>query len=170
MATSGIARLSSSRITWHLRELSAKATLHPESCWTSCSGSTNGAFVLHIIHISGKRLKASGVDGLSRGDLTEGMMAGRDPLSFIPFNRGADDRLGGWVSTWVHSWWETKRGADFGGFPLQTITKDDMFELRDLKAARLWLMPLAVMEVVLELLCKDCLAHPSGPMSLLFCT
>jgi len=57
-----------------------------------------GGFVLHVIHISGKWMKASGVDGLSRGDLTEGMMAGKDPLSFIPFNRGADDRAGGKVS------------------------------------------------------------------------
>jgi hypothetical protein len=58
----------------------------------------DGGFVLHVIHISGKRIKASGVDGLSRGDLTEGMMAGKDPLSFIPFNRGADDRSIGKVS------------------------------------------------------------------------
>ena len=46
----------------------------------------DGGFVLHVIHISGKLMKASGVDGLSRGNLTEGMMAGKDPLSFVPFN------------------------------------------------------------------------------------
>ena len=57
-----------------------------------------GGFVLRLIHISRKRMKASGVDGLLRGDLTEGMMAGKDPLSFIPFNQGADDRSGGKVS------------------------------------------------------------------------
>ena len=38
-----------------------------------------------------------------------------------------------------------------------------MFELRDLKAARLWMMPPAAMEVVLELLCEDRLAHPQWP-------
>jgi hypothetical protein len=38
-----------------------------------------------------------------------------------------------------------------------------MFELRDLKAARLWMMPPAVMEVELELLCKDHLSHPQWP-------
>ncbi len=48
-------------------------------------------FILHVIHISGRRMKASRVDGLSWGDLTKGMMAGCDPLSFIPFNKGADD-------------------------------------------------------------------------------
>ena len=90
-------------------------------------------------------------------------MAGKDPLSFIPFNQGADDRAGGKVSAWVHSWWKTKKGTPFGGFPLRNITKDNMFELRDLKAARLWMMPPAAMEVVLELLCEDRLANPQWP-------
>ena len=123
----------------------------------------DGGFVLHVIHISGKRMKASGVDGLSRGNLTEGMMAGKNPLSFIPFNQGADDRSGGNVSAWVNSWWSTKRDMPFGGFTLRNITKDNMFELRDLKAARLWMIPPAAMEVALEMLCEDHLAHPQWP-------
>ncbi len=44
--------------------------------------------------------------------------------------------------------------------PLKTITKDNMFELRDLQAERLWMLPPAAMEVVMELLCEDCLAYP----------
>jgi hypothetical protein len=43
-----------------------------------------GGFILHVLHISGKRMKATGVDSLSRGDHTEGMMAGEDPMSFLP--------------------------------------------------------------------------------------
>ena len=123
----------------------------------------DGGFILHVIHISGKRMKASGVDGLSRGDLTEGMMAGKDPLSYIPFHKGADERSGGKVSEWVHSWWTTKKGKAFGGFPLIAITKESMFGLRDLKAARLWIPPPTVMEVALELLSEDRLAHPQWP-------
>jgi hypothetical protein len=123
----------------------------------------DGGFILHVIHISGKRMKVSGVDGLSRGDLTEGMMAGGDPLSYIPFDKGADERSNGQVSRWVRSWWQTKKGANFGGFTLTTIDKEAMFELQDLKAARLWMPPPAVMEVALELLCEDSLAHPQWP-------
>jgi hypothetical protein len=67
------------------------------------------------------------------------------------------------VSRWVRSWWQTKKGVNFGGFTLTTIDKEAMFELRDLKAARLWMPPPAVMEVALELLCKDRLAHPQCP-------
>ena len=46
----------------------------------------DGGFILHVLHISGKWMKATGVDGLSRGDLTEGILAGADPFSFLPFN------------------------------------------------------------------------------------
>ena len=35
-----------------------------------------------------------------------------------------------------------------------------MFELRDIKAARLWMLPPSAMEVTLELLCEDHLTHP----------
>jgi hypothetical protein len=55
----------------------------------------DGRFVLHVIHILGKQMKALGVDGLSRGNLTKGMMAGQDPFSFVPFNKGANERSGG---------------------------------------------------------------------------
>jgi hypothetical protein len=123
----------------------------------------DGSFVLHIIHISGKRMKALGMDGLSRGDLTEGMMAGCDSLLVVPFNKGADKRSGGQVLAWVHSWWEIKIGSDFGGFCFKAITKDNMFELRDLQEGRLWMMPPAKMEIMMELLCKDTLAHPQWP-------
>ena len=62
-------------------------------------------FILHVLHISSKRMKALGVYGLSRGDFTEGMMAGEDPLLFILLNRGADNLSGGLASAWVRSWW-----------------------------------------------------------------
>ena len=105
-------------------------------------------------------MKASGVDALSRGDLTKGMMASCDPLSFVPFNKGAFERSGGRVSAWVCSWWRPKKDVDFGDFCLETITKDNMFDLQDLQGARLWMLLPATMEVAVELLCKDRLAHP----------
>ncbi len=38
-----------------------------------------------------------------------------------------------------------------------------MFKLKNLEAARLWLVPPAVMETVLELFCHDWMAHPQRP-------
>ncbi len=129
-----------------------------------------GGFILHVLHISGKRMKAPGVDGLSRGDHMEGMMAGDDPMSFLPFHMGADMRSQGRVGQWVRSWWRTSdrshdldQGHDWGGLPLVEINHDNMFELKDRKAARLWLLPPAAMEVAIELLWEDKLVHPRWP-------
>ena len=127
----------------------------------------DGGFILHLLHIADKRMKATGVDGLSRGDHTEGMMAGDDPMSFLPFHQGADSWSHGRVGQWVQSWWRTsdqtpEPGQDWnwGGWPLVEVTQDNMFELKDMKAARLWMLPPAAMEVAIELLWEDKLAHP----------
>ena len=48
--------------------------------------------ILHIIHVSGKRMIESGVDGLSRGDHSSGMMQGHDIRTYIPLHLSAFDR------------------------------------------------------------------------------
>ena len=59
----------------------------------------DGDLILHVIYVAGTQMKAWGVDGLSRGDLLllEGMMAGQDPLLFIPLLEGANERCKGRV-------------------------------------------------------------------------
>ena len=49
-----------------------------------------GRIILHMIHVSGKRMIASGVDAFSRGDTTRGVMQGNNLLSYFPFHLGAD--------------------------------------------------------------------------------
>jgi hypothetical protein len=61
----------------------------------------DGCLILHIVHISGKRMKALGVDCLSQGDLTEWMMGGQVPISDIPLHLGTDERSNGLAGTWV---------------------------------------------------------------------
>ena len=63
------------------------------------------------------------------------------------------------MGKWAHSWWRTSdqgqdpdHGRDWGGLPLEKVTQDNMFELKNVKAARLWMLPPAVMEVAIELL------------------
>ena len=55
------------------------------------------------------------------------------------------------MGSWVRSWWRTKKGKDWGGMPLEEVTPETMFELKDMQAARLWFMAPAVMETALEL-------------------
>ena len=59
---------------------------------------------LNIIHVAGTRMTVQGTDGLSRGDMLEGVLKGRDMLSFVPLHLSAIDRNESrkdWVSSWA---------------------------------------------------------------------
>ena len=63
-----------------------------------------GELMLHMIHVSGERMIESGVDALSRGDTTKGIMQGNSLLNYFPFHLGAYQRSDTLV-LWVNSWW-----------------------------------------------------------------
>jgi hypothetical protein len=56
-----------------------------------------------VSHVSGERMKAQGTDGVSRGQLKEGVSIGADMLSFIPFQLSAIQRSTA-VEDWIRSW------------------------------------------------------------------
>jgi hypothetical protein len=59
---------------------------------------------IHLCHVSGERMKVQGSDGLSRGNLNVGVMAGRSMLDFVPIHLSALDRsstLRPWVEDWT---------------------------------------------------------------------
>jgi hypothetical protein len=58
---------------------------------------------LHVIHVAGTRMIAQGSDGISRGDLTEGVMTGDSMFDYIPLHLGAIQRSQK-VLEWIHSW------------------------------------------------------------------
>lgn len=62
-----------------------------------------GLVRLHMVHVPGTRMITQGTDGLSRGDLTEGVMTGQSILEFIPLNKSALERQPS-VAQWVMSW------------------------------------------------------------------
>jgi hypothetical protein len=71
-----------------------------------------------VSHVSGERMKAQGTDGVSRGQLKEGVPSGASMLSFIPTDRDPLDRspkLREWLSSW-------------GGKELEFLTPEDWFE------------------------------------------
>jgi hypothetical protein len=47
---------------------------------------------IHIIHVSGERMKEQGSDGLSRGNLNVGVMAGKRMIDFVPIHLTAFER------------------------------------------------------------------------------
>ena len=59
---------------------------------------------IHFVHVAGSRMIAQGTDGLSRGDLGEGVMRGSAMLSFVPLHKSASDRseaLVDWITSWM---------------------------------------------------------------------
>lgn len=57
-----------------------------------------------VSHVSGLRMIAQGTDGVSRGNLKEGVNQGIDMFSFFPWNKSALEAqplLKGWVEDWV---------------------------------------------------------------------
>jgi hypothetical protein len=59
---------------------------------------------IHLCHVAGTRMIAQGADGLSRGNLNVGVMAGKSMLSFVPLHQDALSRspkLKGWIEDWM---------------------------------------------------------------------
>ena len=59
---------------------------------------------IHISHVSGTRMIAQGSDGLSRGNLTEGVMLGTNTREFIPIHKSAFEQspaLAAWLDSWT---------------------------------------------------------------------
>jgi hypothetical protein len=49
----------------------------------------DGSLFIVVVWVAGTRMIAQGSDGLSRGDFFNGVLAGKDFLSFIPLDKGA---------------------------------------------------------------------------------
>ena len=58
----------------------------------------------HCFHISGDRMIATGVDGLSRGDKEAGITLGFDLRDFLPLDTSAFDYPGNELEEWCKSW------------------------------------------------------------------
>ena len=59
---------------------------------------------IQVIHVSGTMMIRQGTDGLSRGDMLEGVLKGRDMLSYVPLHLSAlerDSSLKDWISEWT---------------------------------------------------------------------
>ena len=61
-----------------------------------------GDIILHMVHVSRKRMIASGVDALSRGVTAKGVMKGNSLLTYFPFHLGADQRIKSLIP-WINS-------------------------------------------------------------------
>jgi hypothetical protein len=124
---------------------------------------------IHVSHVSGKRMMAEGADGVSRGQMKEGVAAGESMLGFIPLNTGALERhppLRKWLESWVgpeaefldpRGWFTRGHGTDGGekdeaGF-WRPFVKPGTF---------VWTPPPAAARIALEELRKSVLKRPTS--------
>jgi hypothetical protein len=63
--------------------------------------------LLQVIHMAGTRIKVECTDGLSQGDISEGVLKGLDLLSFVPLQLTAIERSPQ-VKIWVKGWFGQK--------------------------------------------------------------
>ena len=119
---------------------------------------------IHFVHVAGKRMIDQGSDGLSRGNLTEGVMGGWKMGDFVPLHQGALERsskLEGWIRSWCDNskhraevlepegWFD--RGHDLSGGELNV---DGMWMPVYKKGVFIWAPPPAAAEAALEQLRK----------------
>jgi hypothetical protein len=69
----------------------------------------DGGLNLRVIHVAGSRMIEQGTDGGSRGDLTQGVMAGEPMLKYVPLHLTALERSPQ-LEPWIRSWWDDDQG------------------------------------------------------------
>jgi len=121
------------------------------------------SIIIHVIHVSGKRMIAQGTDGCSRGSRLEGVMAGKNMLSFVPLAETATTRhppLIDWIRSWtskaltplsVEEWFDRGHGI-IGGKPDAHGIWMPSHEKR--RQMHLWDPPPALADAALEELLK----------------
>jgi hypothetical protein len=98
-------------------------------------------FILHVVHVSGRRMIAQGTDGLLRADHSEGVMQGKPMEDFIPLHLSPTQREPA-VKEWIH---EVTQGLDFSWLSLK-----DWFTEAHTQGNFVWNIPPAAAEVVVE--------------------
>ena len=97
--------------------------------------------ILHVTHVSGKRMIKQGTDGLSRADHTQGVMLGQPIRMFVPLHLAPLDReplLEGWLNS------ITERLDPI------LLTPEDWYTTAHTQGTFIWAPPPAAAEVVVE--------------------
>jgi len=114
-----------------------------------------GCFILHVYHVAGTRMIATGIDGLSRGDKSEGIMNGLDIRSFIPLHLRPTERCDH-LRDWIESLWKVEHRDN-----LTWLSEHDWFQDSSMiKGNFVWDVPPAAGEVAVELLCSSVHCRP----------
>ncbi|KAL7565620.1 hypothetical protein ACA910_018981 [Epithemia clementina (nom. ined.)] len=102
-----------------------------------------GYAFIHIVWVAGRRMINQETDGLSRSDLTSGVMRGRNMLEYIPLAHTALGRQGSLVMQLLNDVIQLD-------VQLQLLTPEEWFYLpHDNEGAYLWAPPPSIAEVAI---------------------
>lgn len=100
-----------------------------------------GDFLLHVVHVSGKRMISQGTDGISRGDKSEGVMVGRSMLTYVPLHEGVLERSRG-MEDFVNT--------IMGPLPHKVLDPAGWFSDVNQEGNFVWLPPPSCGEIIME--------------------
>jgi hypothetical protein len=103
-----------------------------------------GDLFIHLIWVAGTRMIDQGTDGLSRGDLSNGVMAGDSMLSHVPLNQDAFSR-----SPALEDWL-----VECPGPAWEVLTTEGWFDRGHQVGNFVWVPSPAVADAALEQLCE----------------
>jgi hypothetical protein len=104
-----------------------------------------GKLFIHLIWVAGTRMIEQGTDGVSRGDLSNGVMSGKNMLEFVPLDQGIDTR-GPELVAWL---------IDAAGGDWTVLEPRNWFhDVHTQNGNYIWCPPPAVGEAALEQLCE----------------
>ena len=112
-----------------------------------------GRIFLRVVWVAGTRMIAQGTDGLSRGDLLTGVMAGGSMLLYVPLNKTSEERQPGAVQ-WL------KENCD-GRF-WQDASPEDWFDGVFGKGNFVWTPPPCIADVAVDQLCDSTHIRPEN--------
>jgi hypothetical protein len=105
----------------------------------------DGHIFIRFIWIAGTRMIWQGTDGLSRGDLSAGVMAGEHFLKFVPLNKTAFQRHAP-LQEWI--------GGALPGEHWEGLTVEGWFTSAQTDGRFIWTPAPAIAEVAVERLCE----------------
>lgn len=115
----------------------------------------SGHFKLHVIHVAGTRMIECGVDGVSRSDLSTGVMRGTPMLQYVPLHLNAIERCSS-VTDWVKSWLPTE-----GSGPV-FLKPEEWFEPFVKGRVHVWTPPPAAADYAVELMAEGLHKRPDA--------
>jgi hypothetical protein len=112
----------------------------------------DGDLFIQVVWVAGTRMMEQGTDGLSRGDLFNGILARKYFLEFVPLDKGALERSSG-LADWLRETFPRKGGWN-------VLDKEGWFEKGYEDGNHIWAPPPAIANAVLEKMCESVLVRP----------